>query len=283
MALGVLHGPLELLPVSSSAHLILLPRMLGWPYDRLSGAQRKAFEVVVHLGTAAGLGLALRREVAVGLRGVGLRRAGEALLALGPPVAVGAALGTTIEDHVSSPRAVAAAQVAAGLALVAADGAPALRRRLTPRDHLAAGLAQAVALVPGVSRGGAVLTAGRVRQLSRPAAGRLAREAAGPVIVAATCREIARLGRGGVPGDLATAFAAGAVASFVSAAACAPLAYALDRLSSWRAFGVYRVAFGLLALWRLGSAAAAAPAGASPGVGAEALGAAPAPSGSMGR
>lgn len=133
--------------------------------------------------------------------------------------------------------------------------------------------------MPGVSRGGAVLTAGRVRQLSRPAAGRLARESAGPVIVAATCREIARLGRGGVPGDLATAFAAGAVASFVSAAACAPLAYALDRLSSWRAFGVYRVAFGLLALWRLRPGAGGAP----PRAGAEALAAAPAAWGSMER
>ncbi|MEJ7718047.1 MAG: undecaprenyl-diphosphate phosphatase [Thermoleophilaceae bacterium] len=281
--LGALHGPLELLPVSSSAHLILLPRMLGWPYDGLPAAQRKAFEVAVHLGTAAGLGLALRREVAVGLRDVGLRRTGEALLALGPPVAVGAALGAIIEERASSPRSVAVTQVLAGLALAAADRAPTVRRRLEPRDHLAAGLAQAAALVPGVSRGGAVLTAGRARRLSRSAAARLARESGGPVIVAAACREVARLARGGVPGDLAAAFAAGAAASFVSAAACAPLAYALDGLPSWRSFGVYRVAFGLFALWRLGSADGAAPAEAPPQVGTEALAAAPAPWGSMGR
>ncbi|MGI8596564.1 MAG: undecaprenyl-diphosphate phosphatase, partial [Thermoleophilaceae bacterium] len=135
----------------------------------------------------------------------------------------------------------------------------------------------------GVSRGGAVLTAGRLRHLSRPAAGRLARESAAPVIVAAACREVARLARAGVPGSLATTLAAGTAASFVSAAACAPLAYALDGLPSWRSFGVYRVAFGLFALWRLGSADGAAPAEAPPQVGTEALAAAPAPWGSMGR
>ena len=269
--------------MSSSAHLILLPRMLGWPYDQLPAGQRKAFAVAVHLGTAAGLGLALRRQVAAGLRGVDLRGAGEALLALGPPVVVGAALGGAIEDRGSSPRAVAAMQVVAGLALVAADGAPARRRALTPGDHLAAGLAQAAALVPGVSRGGAVLTAGRLRHLSRPAAGRLARESAAPVIVAAACREVARLARAGVPGSLATTLAAGTAASLVSAAAAAPLAFALDRLPSWRAFGVYRVAFGLLALWRLRDAGGAAPPGASRHAGTAVVDAAPAASGSMGR
>src|SRR5581483_7022943 len=62
-ALGVLQGPTELLPVSSSGHLVLVPRLLGWRYARLDPEVRKSFEVALHAGTAAALLIALRSEV----------------------------------------------------------------------------------------------------------------------------------------------------------------------------------------------------------------------------
>jgi undecaprenyl pyrophosphate phosphatase UppP len=73
LALGVLHGPAELLPVSSSAHTTLVPWLLGWSYPELDPELRKAFEVALHAGTAAALLVGLRDEVAEAARG---RRSG---------------------------------------------------------------------------------------------------------------------------------------------------------------------------------------------------------------
>src|SRR4051795_11308370 len=62
LALGVLHGPAELLPISSSGHTELVPWLMGWPYAELDGELRKAFEGALHAGTAAALPLAARGE-----------------------------------------------------------------------------------------------------------------------------------------------------------------------------------------------------------------------------
>ena len=75
VALGVLHGPTELLPISSSAHTTLVPWLLGWPYAELDPELRKAFEVALHAGTAAALLVGLRDEVAAAARGLDHRRA----------------------------------------------------------------------------------------------------------------------------------------------------------------------------------------------------------------
>src|SRR5207249_8513180 len=67
-ALGALQGPTELLPVSSSGHLVLVPALLGWRYGELDGELRKSFEVALHAGTALALLIGLRHEVAEVLR-----------------------------------------------------------------------------------------------------------------------------------------------------------------------------------------------------------------------
>src|SRR5437763_707088 len=64
LALGAVQGPAELLPVSSSGHLVLVPWLAGWPYASLDPELRKSFEVALHAGTAAALLIGLRREVA---------------------------------------------------------------------------------------------------------------------------------------------------------------------------------------------------------------------------
>ena len=74
LALGALHGPAELLPVSSSAHTTLVPWLLGWSYPDLDPELRKAFEVALHAGTAAALLVGLRDEVADAARGLDRRR-----------------------------------------------------------------------------------------------------------------------------------------------------------------------------------------------------------------
>src|SRR5947209_9010253 len=109
LALGALHGPAELLPISSSAHVALVPWLLGWNYDELDGELRKAFEVALHAGTAVGMLLALREELSRSL--ARLDRHDMALIALAsaPPALVGYALERPIERRLGTPATVAAA------------------------------------------------------------------------------------------------------------------------------------------------------------------------------
>src|SRR6059058_5491987 len=90
LALGALHGPAELLPVSSSGHTELVPWLMGWSYAELDGELRKAFEVALHAGTAAALLLALRDEVGETMTGFD-RRAALVVGSFAPPAVVGLA------------------------------------------------------------------------------------------------------------------------------------------------------------------------------------------------
>jgi undecaprenyl-diphosphatase len=251
VALGALQGPTELLPVSSSGHLILVPRLLGWPYADLDPELRKSFEVALHVGAAGALLIAFRHEAAGVL--LAPRRILGVALAFVPPAVAAVLFERSIEERLGVPRRVAAAQVAAGAALAAADRLPALRAEGTagPADHLLIGVGQAAALVPGVSRGGATLTAARLRRFQRPAASRLSRHAALPVILGAAALKGVRLARRGLPVRLAGPFAAGAGAAFLSTLAAARLVKAVDRATSYRPFGVYRMALGTVSLVRL--------------------------------
>ena len=229
-----------MLPVSSSGHLALVPRLLRWPYSELEPELRKSFEVALHAGSGAALAIVLRRELA------SLTPRDTALLALtlGPPAAAGLLLERTIERRLGGPASVAMAQVAAGAAMWAADRTPERRAATAGADHLAVGLGQAAALVPGVSRAGASITALRARGLARGPAARLSRLAALPVSLGAA---VLKAFRAQVPRELAAPFLAGAGAAFVATIAAGGLARRLDP----RGLGplaAYRVALGVLAL-----------------------------------
>jgi len=245
--LGALHGPAELLPVSSSAHVALIPQLLGWPYTSLEPSERKSFEVAAHSGAALGLAWVARRDLGT------LR---SAILTTLPPALAGFALERPVEERFGSPRQLALTQVFAGVLLAAADhrGATRPERDAGALDELAIGAAQAVALIPGVSRMGAVLTMARALGFDRAASARLARRAALPVLAGAAALKGAR----GVPRRLAAPFAAGAATSLVSTLACVPLVRRLDRSRSLAPFAAYRVALGaaILAAGRSGSMAA---------------------------
>jgi undecaprenyl-diphosphatase len=139
---------------------------------------------------------------------------------------------------------VAVAQIVGGAALIAADRRPELRSEATAHDHLLVGLAQATALIPGVSRSGAALTAARLAGLSRPAAVALSLRAALPVTVGAGVLKGVRAAREGVPAELRAPAAVGAAAACASALAALPLA----RSTRWGGVGLYRIALGLGAL-----------------------------------
>ena len=237
MALGLIQGLTELVPVSSSAHLALVPRMFGWRYAGLDPAERKAFEVALHAGSAPALALA---AAASG------QRPRPALLALTvlPPAIVGLAFEGPIERRLGGPRTVALAQVVAGAALWAADRRAGERPTPDAADHLAVGIAQALSLAPGVSRAGAALTAARMRGLARPAAAGLALQAALPVTAGATALKAFRLVRGGTIGDDIHAMAAGAGAALAAGLAARGLYQRVAGSGSYTPLAAYRVALG---------------------------------------
>jgi len=136
VALGLLHGPAELLPISSSGHVTLVPWLLGWPYAELDPGLRKSFEVALHAGTAAALLVALRAEVDEAVRGLDRRRATLLALSFLPPAILAYALEGPIERRLGTPPTIAAGLLAgsAAMALSNAAGAPGfmLRYRSQP-------------------------------------------------------------------------------------------------------------------------------------------------------
>src|SRR2546421_8743240 len=108
LALGVLHGPAELLPISSSGHVALVPWLLGWRYGELDHELRKAFEVALHVGTAAALTITLRGEVMEAARGLDRRRLTLIALTFFPPAIAGLGLERQIEGRVGTPATLAA-------------------------------------------------------------------------------------------------------------------------------------------------------------------------------
>jgi len=227
VALGLLQGPAELLPISSSAHTSLVPWLAGWPYERLDGELRKAFEVALHGGAALALGLAMRRQLARQARAIGPRGAAVLALATVPPALAGLAFGRVTERALGGPRSIACALAGGGVAMAVADAErPEGRRAFEEaglRDGLALGLAQAAALVPGISRSGATLTAARSRGFSRAAAQALCWAVALPVMAGANLLQGARVIRSGVPPRFAGALVAGGASAFISTLASAAL------------------------------------------------------------
>jgi undecaprenyl-diphosphatase len=246
LALGALHGPAELLPVSSSGHIAVIPWLAGWTGTHPPGPSgpddelRKGFEVALHAGTAAALLIGLRREL---LQDVSVRRLGVITLSCLPAAVAGSAFERPVERHLGRPGSVAAGLVAGAVALVVADRAP-QRRAFADADAVdavALGVAQACALVPGVSRSGATLTAARLRRFTRPAANRLSWDAALPVIAGATGLKGLRLRRRGLPPGAVAPFVAGAGAAFVSTLASIRLIHVLQNDRPLWPYAVYRV------------------------------------------
>ena len=243
LLLGALHGPAELLPISSSGHVTVIPWLLGWDYDRLDSELRKAFEVALHAGTAAALLITLRDEVGDAVHGMDGRIAELIALSFIPPAIVGYLLERPIERRLGTPPTIAAGLVCGSLAMAWADRSPQIRTSTEAGaiDALWLGIAQASALIPGVSRNGATLAAARMRHFTRADANRLSRHVALPVIAGATLLKGARLARRGLPPQTRVQFAAGAAASFASTLGSTWLIRQVERdRSLWR-YAAYRI------------------------------------------
>jgi undecaprenyl-diphosphatase len=256
LALGALHGPAELLPISSSGHVALVPWLLSWRYTELDDELRKSFEVALHAGTAAGLLITLRGEVGSAMRDLNRRRLALIALSFIPPAIIGYALERPIERRLGTPATVAGGLLAGSVVMARADRAPQERRheQAGASDALWLGVAQACALVPGVSRNGATLAAARLRRFTREDANRLSRHVALPVIAGATLLKGIRLHRRGLPPGTGLPFAAGAGSAFVSTLGSTWLIRQVERDRSLLPYALYRAALAIVVLARLRSA-----------------------------
>jgi undecaprenyl-diphosphatase len=253
LALGALHGPAELLPISSSGHTELVPWLLGWRYCALEPDLRKSFEVALHAGTAAGLLITLRPEVEEALGAMSARRVTQLLLSFLPPAIVGYTLEGPIERRLGTPGSIAAGLVIGSVAMAAADRAPQDRTHEDAgiADALWLGIAQASALMPGISRNGATLAAARHRRFLREDANRLSRHSALPVIAGATVLKGVRLRQRGLPHDALAPFLAGALASFASTLGSTWLIRQVERDRSLAPYAAYRIVLATVVIGRL--------------------------------
>jgi len=253
LALGVVQGPAELLPVSSSAHIVLLPWLAGWDWEQVDPEVRKSFEVALHTGAAAALLIGQRRVIAEELRSFEWRRGLLLALSFLPAALVGYFLERPIEERLGGPRATAIGLLVGGGAMVLADTRPQQRGRgeATPLDGLALGLAQAAALAPGVSRNGSTLSAARACRFSRDQANLLSRTVALPIIVGATALKGARLARRGTTPELRRSLALGIGASFASTLASQRLIGLVERDRALWPYAAYRAALAGAVLFKL--------------------------------
>ena len=221
VALGLLQGPTELLPISSSGHTALLPWLAGWPYAELDGELRKSFEVALHAGAGLALAIDMRGQLLDELTGMDRQRAAVLALSLGPPALAGFVLRARIERLLGGPRSIAMGLAAGGIAMALADaraggGGGRACADAQAADGLVLGLAQAGALIPGVSRNGATLTAARARGFDREASRALSWSVALPVILGASVLKGRRLLSHGIPRPARAGLALGGVSAFLS-------------------------------------------------------------------
>ncbi len=262
--LGLLQGATEFLPISSSGHLVLVPWLLQWPVPDL------AFDTLVHWGTAVAVigyfwrdWLALIRGAWRGIRARSLHDPHARLLLLlilatVPGALAGALLEDFFEGMFARPAAAAGFLLltAAILTLAEAGWRESARAKHSPRplpalswaDALAIGAAQALAILPGVSRSGATIATGLGRGLDRDAAARFSFLLSTPIILGAGAMQMLRLAWSGELAGEAPILFIGFLTALLSGAASIHFLLRYIRRRPLYPFALYCVLMGILGL-----------------------------------
>ena len=230
IVLGIVQGLTEFIPVSSSGHLVIVPKLLGWHDPGL------AFDVAVHLGTLLAVLAYFWRDWLAVIAGFftslktkprawshDQRLAWLIIMATVPAALAGLLLSDFFDTHLRSPGSAATFLLAGSLIMFIAEVLSRRKRdfgSLRARDAGAMGLAQVIALAPGMSRSGITMSTGMFSGLKRDAAAKFSFMMAAPVIGGAGLVEAAKVakhGTGGVGGGaMAAGFTAAAVVGFLA-------------------------------------------------------------------
>lgn len=258
LILGTLQGLTEVLPISSSAHLIIIPKLLGWTESGLT------FDVALHLGSLIALSLYFWRDIFdmtynfIGsISGKGLHSAGSRLpwyIIIGtiPAAIVGKAFEAPIENIFrQSPVLICSVLMAFGLLLAFADTTGAKRwklDRITLKSALVIGLAQCLALIPGVSRSGITITAALLLGYNRETSARFSFLLSLPIVFGAALLKVGGLLKTGIPPGETTPLLIGIASSALFGYLSVVFLLKLVQRYSLYPFVWYRLAAGLVFL-----------------------------------
>lgn len=259
VVLAIVQGLTEFLPVSSTAHLYLTSWLLGWQTESLS------FDIMLHLGTLIALVVYFLRDwVQIVAQGFGMKVGHDSqlqdnrmllwLLALGTvPVGIaGVLFNKQAESTWRTPWVMGATLILVGLLMWIAENAGRRQRdmaSLNLSDVVAIGLAQALAVVPGVSRSGITISAGLFRNLDRETAARYSFLLATPAITGAATKALWDMHKAHqLHTVLETGFIVGVLVSAVTGWMVIAWFLHYLRRSSFRPFVYYRVIFGIIVL-----------------------------------
>ncbi len=197
VVLGIVQGIGEFLPISSSAHLVLVPWLMKWAYAGLT------FDVALHVGTLIGVVSYFWRDWLVLLRNGFSRRPGKErnlfwylVLATIPGAVIGYVFEEQAETVFREPLLIGIMLIIMGIVLYAADRLSLARKglnQLTLADALGIGISQALAIIPGVSRAGITMTCGRLLSLKRETAARFSFLLSTPIIFSAGVLQLKQL------------------------------------------------------------------------------------------
>ncbi|MBI2817531.1 MAG: undecaprenyl-diphosphate phosphatase [Acidobacteria bacterium] len=261
VVLAIFQGVTEFLPVSSTAHLALVPWIFRWNDPGL------AFDVALHVGTlVAVLVYFVRTWLDLVLLAFGKNPAFDAssadlksnphlfwflVLATIPAALAGWAFHEQVETTWRHPVVIAIALIGVALLMAWSERAGKQRKNLAEvglLDSWMVGLAQAVALVPGVSRSGITMTAGLLRDLKRDTAARFSFLLSTPIIAGAALKELLNFPNYRVPAEMQTAFALGAIVSAIVGYATIALFLKYLQFGTFKIFIYYRLILGIIIL-----------------------------------
>lgn len=249
IVMGVIQGLSEFLPISSSAHLALTPWLLGWPAPGL------AFDVALHLGTLIALvwffwqeWMTLLKAFFSVLKKRKIETESERRLAFVVVATIpGALAGYLLQDYAKTifrtPALTGVMLIVMGAILWAVDRSAKQDRGITNmgwRDAIFVGLAQMFAIVPGVSRSGSTITAGRALGLTREAAAVFSFLLSLPIITAAVVFE----GRHAIENGITAPIVAGVIASAISGWLAISVLLKFISRNSYGVFALYRLIIG---------------------------------------
>lgn len=241
----------EFLPISSSAHLVLVPKLLGWQKLLHQNPIQLSFDIVLHLGSLLAL-LVYFREDILSLITKRSQQNNKLLLLLAigtvPALIIGLLFNSFFEELFGSASKTAFLLIVTGLIILVAENLAKLKREqksMKAKDGLIIGLAQAAAIAPGISRSGATISAGLMLGLKREDAARFSFLLAIPAVLAAF---IFSLSEAGLTNIANVTFLAGLVSSFVFSYIAIKFLLGYLKRGSLKIFAAYCILAGLVFL-----------------------------------
>jgi undecaprenyl-diphosphatase len=258
--LGIVQGLTEFLPISSSGHLLLVPWLFNWHFLLENPELNKTFDVALHLGTFVAVVAYFWRELGLlisawvrSITGRSLadpeaRLAWLLIVSTIPAAIVGVLLEDFITNTLGKPWMIGVALIVFAGFMYLIDHVARLDRgldALTWADAVLIGVAQALALLPGVSRSGVTMMTGLLLRLDRESAARYSFLMSIPVIGGAAAFKGLEVARDGLPSGTAMPFAAGMISAAVSGVAAIWFVLAYLKRHNFNLFVVYRVVLGV--------------------------------------